>query len=98
MDLGGGEAVPSHRDLFANNTCIQGLDTGTYAGINCAANSSYPTFRDNDIYNPSGVTSVCGMPLKEWQAKGRDLGTVVHKGIPTDETILSWANQLLQHE
>eukprot|EP00038_Savillea_parva_P030806 m.80385 g.80385 ORF g.80385 m.80385 type:complete len:429 (-) comp9351_c1_seq2:175-1461(-) len=95
VDLGGGEAVPAHRDLFANNTCIQGQDSATYAGINCNANASWPTFRDNIVYNPSGVTSVCGMPLSRWQAQGHDAGTVVRKGIPSDQAILSMAETIL---
>ena len=29
VDLGGGEAMPAHKDGYHNNTCIQGLDGGT---------------------------------------------------------------------
>jgi hypothetical protein len=52
-------------------------------------------FRDNSIYNPSGATSVCGMPLSKWQAEGHDIGTTVHKGIPADQTIFTWATKVL---
>jgi len=54
-----------------------------------------PVFFNNDVYNPSGKTNVCGMPLEEWQQKGNDPGTMVHKGIPSDNVILDWVTTLL---
>jgi hypothetical protein len=35
VDLGGGEAVPTHRDLYANNTCIQVCVCDVRACVNC---------------------------------------------------------------
>ena len=97
VDLGGGEVANiSHRDHHQNNTCIQGMDSSTYAGIDCKGDSaSRPIFSNNTIYNPSGVTSVCGMPLKQWQALGNDPLTTVHRGIPGDAAIIGWAAQKL---
>eukprot|EP00040_Diaphanoeca_grandis_P035794 m.225916 g.225916 ORF g.225916 m.225916 type:complete len:111 (-) comp33472_c0_seq7:209-541(-) len=63
----------------------------TYAGINCADNTSMPLFANNQIYNPTGETAVCGIPLAKWQSMGNDPGTQVHKGIPTSKDILQFA-------
>eukprot|EP00040_Diaphanoeca_grandis_P035793 m.225897 g.225897 ORF g.225897 m.225897 type:complete len:841 (-) comp33472_c0_seq5:209-2731(-) len=91
VDLGGGETNKANRNGFHNNTCIQGPGVSTYAGINCADNTSMPLFANNQIYNPTGETAVCGIPLAKWQSMGNDPGTQVHKGIPTSKDILQFA-------
>ena len=99
VDLGGGEVGNrSHINHFQNNTCIQAQDLASYAGVNCQDNATYPyvpVFGDNTIYNPSGATGMCGFSLKEWQTKGHDLGTTVHKGYPTDAAVIEMAAAIL---
>lgn len=95
VDLGGGETYPLHHNGFINNTCIQGQDMSSYVGINCNNNQSWPALRGNQIYNPSGITSVCGMTLAQRQAHGYDIGSAVHKGIPSDTSILALAENVL---
>eukprot|EP00039_Didymoeca_costata_P028093 m.19976 g.19976 ORF g.19976 m.19976 type:complete len:818 (+) comp6723_c0_seq1:67-2520(+) len=98
VDLGGGEAIPAHRNGFHNNTCIQGMDIANYAGVNCKDNASIPSFSNNKIYNPSGVTGFCGMTEAQWQAQGHDPGTTVHKGIPKDADIITMAANILSSD
>ena len=97
VDLGGGEAYPSHRDTFANNVCVQAGNSESYAGIACTRdNRSWPIFGGNTVYNAAGKTSFCGTPLAEWQAKtGRDLGTRVIKGLPPAAALVVMARQRL---
>lgn len=96
VDLGGGECLPTHRNGFHNNTCIQGKDYNSYVSFRCNSLDTSPVFFGNNIYNPSGKTNVCDIPLTDWQQKGHDPGTMVHKGIPSDDVILSWAAELLK--
>ena len=96
-DLGGGEVGNrSHINHFENNTCIQAMDIASYAGVDCKNNGSYiPIFDNNEVYNPSGKTGMCGFTLAEWQAQGNDLGTQVHKGLPPDATVIAMARETL---
>ena len=97
VDLGGGEVNNrSHINHFENNTCIQAMDTASYAGVNCKSNETYlPVFGNNQVYNPSGKTGMCGFTLKQWQAQGNDLGTQVHKGFPSDPAVIAMARTAL---
>eukprot|EP01047_Picozoa_sp_COSAG01_P038117 COSAG01_NODE_3073_length_6635_cov_9.100061_5_plen_191_part_00 len=104
VDLGGGEVTnTSHRDHHVNNTCIQAQDATSYVSIRCeympdnrTEDSTQPYFARNTVYNPSGKTSVCGMPLAKWQALGNDPGTTVHGPIPSTASIIALAAKTLR--
>ena len=96
-DLGGGEPTAAHRNTHRNNTCVVGGATA-YASINCRDNASWPVLADNTIYNPTGTTTVCGLPFAQWQALGHDAGTRLHAGWPsTDELLRLAATKLRLH-
>ena len=95
VDLGGGEATGKNVNEHRNNTCIQRQDYPSYVGINCKLNSSWPQLSDNRVYKPSGRTSVCGVPLAQWQARGLDPGTRTFAGLPTDAEVTGWAAKKL---
>ena len=104
VDLGGGEvSSPAHRNLHSHNVCVQPVPSdATYAAFDCRNasagcpdNECRPVTGNNTVYNPTGNTSVCGMPLQEWQALGHDVGTKVVQGLPSDEELIGWAEAML---
>merc|ERR1712038_317666 len=61
--------------------------------------SNLGILHDNKIYNPSGSMKIlCGktsMTEAQFQAKGADKGTTVHK-TPKYDVIIDWARKLLE--
>jgi len=49
---------------------------------------------DNMYFTASGKISECGGDLATWQKKGNDKGSTVAV-LPSDETIIGWAKELL---
>eukprot|EP00759_Apiculatamorpha_spiralis_P016491 PhF_6_TR2266/c0_g1_i2/m.3917 len=90
-----------HNDIFANNTCILGIQQNNatpYITYNCAlvnATTSMMKVSGNKVYGPGGVVYECGMPLAQWQqTTGLDPNTVGFD-LPSDDEIIGWARQLL---
>ena len=50
---------------------------------------------DNRVYTVDGRARENGKDVREWQAQGHDLGTVVAP-MPADEAIVQMARDLLQ--
>jgi hypothetical protein len=78
-----------------NRTLPDCTNTSEPACTNHTEDGTQPYFSGNTIYNPSGKTGQCGMPLAAWQALGNDPGTTVHGPIPSKEAILAMARTTL---
>ena len=53
-------------------------------------------YANNTVYSPNGAVQECGEPLKSWQAKGNDPGTVnmpYYTGM--DDDLIAWARAVL---
>jgi len=98
--------IGNYTDGYYNNTCIQDRDglpayTFRYCDPKNPANvSNLGILHDNKIYNPSGSMKIeCGktsMTEAQFQAKGADKGTTVHK-TPKYDVIIDWARKLLEN-
>lgn len=85
--------LEGHVDYFYNNTVVMTGD-GDYGNPACSGPGK-TVVHDNKIYTPHGNVTECRMPLKEWQAKGNDPGTVAGMW-PEDEAIINLARQILK--
>lgn len=65
-----------------------------------AALAAGMTLGNNTIYAPDGnVTISCGsqtIDAATFHSRGYDRGTVVRSGLPSNETIIAWAQTLLR--
>ena len=89
--------LPAHEDKFYNNRVIQ-LSSGAPYSFDCSCmkTKTCPQIHDNKIFTPDGTISgkVCGMDMAALQKAGIDVGSSVQKH-PSDETVISWARELL---
>lgn len=87
----------SFRCEFAadNHTMPDCTNTTDPACTTHTEDPTQPYFAGNKVYNPSGKTSVCGMPLHAWQALGNDPRTTIYGPLPSTKEIAAMARSTL---
>merc|ERR1711865_423905 len=86
--------LEGHGDKFDNNTLVmRGSDVGR---IYCPEDDIQGeiSLSNNKYFTPNGTLTECDKSLAESQAIVMDQGSSVGE-IPSDETILGWASQML---
>merc|ERR1712178_554867 len=89
--LGVCSQIDGREDLFTGNKVVT---TGSDVGSFTCSGTGKTIVNNNQYFTSSGQTSECKMPLDKWQKQGEDKGSTVAK-IPSDETIIGWAKELL---
>ena len=83
--------LPGHEDHFENNTLVLTKDN---VGSPTCSGDGKTVISHNSYHTPTGDITECGMKLKDWQAKGEDVGSTV-ASLPDDATIIGWAKAKL---
>ena len=83
-------------DWFVNNSLILTDNTGYTSNCDLPAGTSGFKVYNNSIYLPKGNLTVCNMTFEQWQSKGNDPGTTIHK-LPTDDDIIAMAKEKLKN-
>lgn len=86
--------LAGHADAYENNS-LWLLSDGEYGSGQTCSGPGETVVGGNEVWSPSGNITECGMPLSEWQAGGKDRGTVA-RSYPSDEEVTELARRLLR--
>jgi len=78
--------LPGFNEVYTNNYCV--TQGGYIVNTDCTVSDDTKVISyGNQIFTEYGNTSICDMPLEQWQSKGYESGTTISTFPPTKEII-----------